>query len=207
MPGDRPPHRPHRSALPPLPRAIPKDDMDEPTPVTGVPIAGPPRTPEPLETIAHRTRATATDAKETLLTIGMMRTDLVNAIKRDELEHSAIRESIDKSDRRFSQQAVKLDGKIDRMSEQVADLRETTARTEIVMQTLLDDWRAARQTEHVRRRVTIETQAAEERAEIEDTADAKKLKRQLKIKVMGLVTAVGAALAAGITALLQQCGT
>lgn len=193
---------------PPRPPKAPRDD-DTPTPVEGVPI-------EPLQTIAHRTRSAATDAKATLDTVTTLREDLKEADERNKLEH-----------KRTSDKIGVLDDRVLKLEATVGDLRVDTARSEGKLDTIGDDIRfmkeaalhrekhttetlafhqksmtethavaqkALVETQAVEQKALIETQAIEKRVTIEDGADAKKTRRDLTTKIAAVLAAIGAAI-------------
>jgi len=188
------------------------DEDDELTPVTGIPIAGPQRTPEPLETIAHRTRQSATDTKEALLTVATMRQELIMAIRRDELEHSRLGAGLSALDKRVSGTSDKLEV----MNLHVGNIREACARTEGKLDILVGELQTVRQSALIREKVTIETQAVVQQkqietqaklaqAEIEDKADSKKVRREFSGRVVGVIAGAIAALTTALVTLINNC--
>jgi hypothetical protein len=166
----------------------PRDDTTA-TPIEGVPIV------EPMTTIAHRTRATATDAKATLDTVNSLRLELVESDARNHGEHQQTNERLGQ-----------LDDRVGRLEDHVGNLRETSAASGAKLDLILEDTRAMKDAAHhrekvitetaaVRQRVTIETAGVEQRALVEETSDLKKARRTIVVKIVGLIAALGTALA------------
>lgn len=167
----------------------PKGPRDNDTPVEGVPI-------EPLNTIAHRTRATATDAKATLDVVSSLRMEIVESDKRSQIDHRVTNEKLGV-----------LDDRVGALEGHVGNLRESAAANTATLALIREDTRAMKdaalhhqkvitETQAVQQKVTIETAALEQKALIEDTADVKKARREVYTKVAAILAAIGAAVTA-----------
>ena len=160
----------------------PRDDTD--TPVEGVPI-------EPMNTIAHRTRAAATDAKATLDTVNSLRIELLESDKRNKIEHQTTNDKIGG-----------LDERVGRLEDHVGNLRVDGARSEGKLDLILEDMsnikeaalhreKVTTETHAVHQKALIETQAVEQKVTIEEAADIKKTRRFIVAKVVAVLAAIG----------------
>lgn len=164
------------------------DDRDKlvrkhPTPVAGVrsgtqnddfeqeaetPVDG-----DPVTQINTRAKNAAANAKGAFAAIREVRTELRDAVKRDEEDHKRISNSMEK-----------IEGKVDTLSSQMGGVRERVGEMTGHMATLIAQAKA-----------TIELDTAKKKEEIEDTAHIRKTKRELSAKVvMTILGAVGAIL-------------
>lgn len=199
-----------RRSDPGVPDAI--DPQDETTDVHAT----------PMEKIERRTKNAATDARETLTTLTLMRDELQGArnelktsVTRDEAEHKLLHAGLDS----VSRQQQQTDEKVDTLHQQLndmrvetanafGDLRADTSAANGKLEILIEDVRAQKKAVAHREKVTIETAAVVERATIEDRADERKARRARNLSIWGII---GGALGSGgivavvISALLGRC--
>ena len=163
----------------------PRDD--DATPVHGVPIH------EPIETIAHRTRSTATDAKNALSNINAAREELAQAIKRDEVEHKRLNDGLDSIRRDVGDLKTDVRKDVSELRKDVSELHKVAAKADGQLELLVADSKLSK-----------ETAAHREREAISDTADAKKHRRAMSLKVIAIIAGAVTALTTALTALINR---
>lgn len=193
------PRKPHEPREPREPR---EDD----TPVEGVPI-------EPMSTIAHRTRSTATDAKATLDTVNTLRLEMVESDRRNQLEHRQTSDKFDELGERVGKledhvgnlrvDSGKNGGKLDLIISDMHHIKEAAVHREkaltetqavqqkALIETQAVEKKALTETQAVEQQALVETQAVEQRVTMEDAADAKKARRLVATKIVAVLAAIG----------------
>lgn len=187
---------------------------DENTPIEGIeiPLAPNPDMPADLRTIAHRTRTTATDAREAVVTLSQMRSQLDQQgwmmrqhIDRYDSEHKGITENMSL-----------LNARVNNVQDQMLDQTQTLGRIEGQVGVMLDEIKQARKLTYVHQKTTIETEAVREQediktqhqraqSEIREAENTAKHRRRRNFKILSIGGSIIIALAGGIAALFQAC--
>jgi chromosome segregation ATPase len=182
---------------PKKPRNTDRDD----TPVHGTPLH------EPIETIAHRTRTTATDAREAVVTLNTMRDELRAHVERDEAELKRMSDNIAKIDDHVGNlraATAGMAGKLDILLEdRMADKHAQAAEAKATAEAAATEVKLAAETAEHERKLAADAAAVENKIKLEDAA----AKRGARLKFWSIFGTTVAALTTAIVALVSKCGS
>lgn len=93
-----------------------------------------------------------------------------------------------------------------KLDEKVDGIAMSSAKMEGMLTILVKNVETQHELVVHREKVTIEREATQEKLALEDEVDAKKFNRQKWLKILGVLAAIGTAIAGGITLLFSKCG-
>lgn len=93
---------------------------------------------------------------------------------------------------------------VEALAKDVTGLKVDVAVAKGILTVIHDDVKSMKELTVHREKITIETQGHAKKIEIEDHADAKKARRAFRLKVIGIIGGLAAALGTAITALASR---